>query len=103
MAYSYIEDTLMDCLLIGAVFTACGGWGHLVPVSQLCLPLCNWSFESWNSQLAWTQMLMILAYVCQRLDDNQYLFPAHKRPLVSIWRPNKHPHCSDPYCSTHNE
>ncbi|KAJ9049083.1 hypothetical protein DSO57_1028272 [Entomophthora muscae] len=89
MAYSYMEDALMDCLLIGAVFSACGGWGCLVPVSQLRLPLFNWSFMSQNSQLAWVQMLVILAHVRQRLDDDCYLFPAHKRPVISIQHPTK--------------
>ncbi|KAJ9089040.1 hypothetical protein DSO57_1016980 [Entomophthora muscae] len=56
-----------------------------------------------NSQLAWAQMLVILAHVRQRLDDNHYLFPAHKRPVVNIQRPTKH-HCrSDPSCSTRDE
>ncbi|KAJ9080913.1 hypothetical protein DSO57_1019882 [Entomophthora muscae] len=91
-----MEDALMDCLLIGAVFSACGGWGCLVPVSQLCLPLCNWTSMLRNLQLAWAQLLVILAHVRQRFDDDCYLFPAHKRPVVSIQRPTKHPRRSDP-------
>ncbi|KAJ9085601.1 hypothetical protein DSO57_1012399 [Entomophthora muscae] len=98
-----MEDTLMDCLLIGAAFSACGGWGCLVPVSQLCLPLCNWTSMLQNSQLAWSQMLVILAHVRKRLDDNHYLFPAHERPVVNIQHPTKHPCCSDPSRSTHDE
>ncbi|KAJ9059562.1 hypothetical protein DSO57_1001104 [Entomophthora muscae] len=103
MTYSYIEDALMDCLSIGAAFSACSGWGCLVPVSQLFLLLCNQSSMFQNSQLAWVQMLMILTHVRQRLDDNCYLFPAHKRPVISIQCPTKHPCCSDPSQSTYDE
>ncbi|KAJ9075210.1 hypothetical protein DSO57_1039774 [Entomophthora muscae] len=71
LSYSYMEDTLMDCLLIGAAFSACGGWGCLVPVSQLCLLLCNWTSMLQNSQLAWSQMLVILVHMRQHLDDNR--------------------------------
>ncbi|KAJ9076294.1 hypothetical protein DSO57_1027704 [Entomophthora muscae] len=98
-----MEDALMDCLSIGAVFSACGGWGCLVSVSQLRLPLCNWTSMLRNSQLAWAQMLVILAHMHQLLDDACYLFPAHKRPVVSIQCPTKHAHCSDPSCSTCEE
>ncbi|KAJ9049789.1 hypothetical protein DSO57_1020861 [Entomophthora muscae] len=86
-----MEDALMDCLSIDAVFSAHGGWGCLVPVSQLCLLLCNWTSMLQNSQLAWAQMLVILAHVFQRLNDDWYLFPAHKLPVVNIQRPAKHP------------
>ncbi|KAJ9072348.1 hypothetical protein DSO57_1028472 [Entomophthora muscae] len=58
---------------------------------------------SQNSQLAWAQMQVILAHMHQRLDDNQYLLPAHKRPMVNIQRPAKHPCRTDPSCSTHTE
>ncbi|KAJ9088656.1 hypothetical protein DSO57_1020987 [Entomophthora muscae] len=103
MAYSYMEDTLIDCLSIGAAFSDHGGWGCLVPVIQLCLPLCNWSSMLQNSQLAWAQMLVILAHVRQRLEDYHYLFPAHECPVISIQHPTKHPCHSDPSCSTHDE
>ncbi|KAJ9089116.1 hypothetical protein DSO57_1016212 [Entomophthora muscae] len=53
-----------------------------------------------NSQLAWSQMLVILAHVCQHLNNNCYLLPAHKRPVVNIQHPAKHPCCSDPSRST---
>ncbi|KAJ9059534.1 hypothetical protein DSO57_1001603 [Entomophthora muscae] len=98
-----MEDALMDCLLIGAAFSACGGWGCLVPVSQLRLPLCNWTSMLQNSQLAWSQMLVILVHVHQRLNDNHYLFPAHKRPVANIQLPTKHSYCSDPSHSTCDE
>ncbi|KAJ9084727.1 hypothetical protein DSO57_1021231 [Entomophthora muscae] len=98
-----MEDALMDCLSIGAALSACDGWGCLVPVSQLCLPLCNWTSMLRNSQLAWSQMLVILAHVRQRLDDNWYLFPAHKRPVVNIQRPTKHLRCLELSCSTCDE
>ncbi|KAJ9082820.1 hypothetical protein DSO57_1000805 [Entomophthora muscae] len=98
-----MEDALMDCLSIGAAFSACGDWGRLVSVSQLHLPLCNWTSMLWNSQLAWAQILVILAHVLQHLDDNHYLFPAHERLVVNIQRPTKHSCCSDPSCSTRDE
>ncbi|KAJ9059584.1 hypothetical protein DSO57_1000547 [Entomophthora muscae] len=98
-----MEDALMDCLSIGAAFSACGGWGYLVPVSQLCLRLCNWTSMLRNSQLAWSQMLVILVNVRQHLDNNRYLLPAHKRPVVNIQRSTKHPCCSDPSHSTRDE
>ncbi|KAJ9089188.1 hypothetical protein DSO57_1015515 [Entomophthora muscae] len=98
-----MEDALMDCLSIRAVFSACGDWGCLVPVSQLCLPLCNWTSMLQNSQLAWAQMLVILAHVRQRFDDNCYLFPAHEHTVISIQYPTKHTHCLDPSHSTCGE
>ncbi|KAJ9065697.1 hypothetical protein DSO57_1016928 [Entomophthora muscae] len=97
-----MEEALMDCLSIGAAFSACGGWGLLVPMSQLRLPLCNWTSMSQNSQLAWSQMLVILVHVHQRLDNNCYLLPAHKRPVVNLQRPTKHPCHSDPSHSNCN-
>ncbi|KAJ9066850.1 hypothetical protein DSO57_1005516 [Entomophthora muscae] len=56
-----------------------------------------------NSQLAWSQMLVILAYVRQRLNNNHYFLPAYKRPVVNIQSPAKHPCCLDPSCSTCDE
>ncbi|KAJ9079587.1 hypothetical protein DSO57_1033901 [Entomophthora muscae] len=55
-----------------------------------------------NSQLAWSQMLIILAHVRQRLNNNRYLLPAHERPVGNLQRPAKHPCCSDPSHSTCN-
>ncbi|KAJ9082364.1 hypothetical protein DSO57_1005229 [Entomophthora muscae] len=77
-----MKDALMNCLLIGAVFSACGGWGCLVPVSQLCLPPCNCASMSWDSQLDWAQMLVVLVHVHQCLDDDFYLFFPQKRPAL---------------------
>ncbi|KAJ9067909.1 hypothetical protein DSO57_1034131 [Entomophthora muscae] len=58
---------------------------------------------SQNSQLAWAQMLVILAHVCQRLNNNWYLLPVHERPVISIQHPAKHPCHTDPSCTTCDE
>ncbi|KAJ9083511.1 hypothetical protein DSO57_1033997 [Entomophthora muscae] len=77
--YSYMEDVLLDCLTIGSAFSACGGRGRLVHEGNLCLPLCGWTSMSCNSQLAWCQMLVALAFVCNQMDNDEYELVA---PLV---------------------
>ncbi|KAJ9078082.1 hypothetical protein DSO57_1010454 [Entomophthora muscae] len=79
--YSYMEDMLLDCLTIGSSFSACGGWGHLVNKSNLCLPLCGWTSMSCNSQLAWCQMLVAIAFVHNQMDNDEYKLVA---PLVPL-------------------
>ncbi|KAJ9083838.1 hypothetical protein DSO57_1030614 [Entomophthora muscae] len=89
--YSYMEDVLLDCLTIGSAFSACGGWGCLVNESNLCLPLCSWTGMSRNSQLAWRQMLVALAFVCNQIEYDEYKlllfnppFPAGSVPFAGI-------------------
>ncbi|KAJ9053425.1 hypothetical protein DSO57_1024274 [Entomophthora muscae] len=82
--YSYIEDVLLNCLTIGYAFSACGGWGRLVNKSNLCLPLCGWNSMSHNSQLAWCQMLVALAFVCNQIDNDEYKLVAPLIPLSSL-------------------
>ncbi|KAJ9057008.1 hypothetical protein DSO57_1026589 [Entomophthora muscae] len=36
-------------------------------------------------------MLMMLAHVRQRLDNNRYTIPTHECPMITIQRPAKHP------------
>ncbi|KAJ9053758.1 hypothetical protein DSO57_1021150 [Entomophthora muscae] len=79
--YSYMEDVLLNYLTIGSAFSACGGWGHLVNKSNLCLPLCGWTGMSCFSQLAWCQMLVALAFVCNQMDNDEYKLVA---PLVPL-------------------
>ncbi|KAJ9052659.1 hypothetical protein DSO57_1032138 [Entomophthora muscae] len=88
--YSYMEDVLLNCLTIGSAFSACGGWGCLVSERNLCLPLCGWTGMSHNSQLAWCQMLVVLAFVCNQVNNNKYKLVA---PLVPL-SVSKSP-CSD--------
>ncbi|KAJ9067385.1 hypothetical protein DSO57_1000294 [Entomophthora muscae] len=91
--YFYMEDVLLNCLNIGSGFSACGGWGCLVSEGNLCLPLCSWTGMSSNSQLAWCQMLMALAFVCNQMDNNKYSLVAPLVPLSVLKRP-----CSSPNC-----
>ncbi|KAJ9063344.1 hypothetical protein DSO57_1001249 [Entomophthora muscae] len=79
--YSYMEDVLLNCLTIGSAFSSCGGWGHLVNKSNLWLPLCDRTGMSHNSQLAWCQMLVALAFVCNQMDNDEYKLVA---PLVPL-------------------
>ncbi|KAJ9074820.1 hypothetical protein DSO57_1002664 [Entomophthora muscae] len=85
--YSYMEDLLLDCLTIGSVFSARGGWGRLVNKGNLCLPLCGWTSMSRNSQLAWCQMLVALAFVCNQMDNDEYKLVAPLVPLSASKRP----------------
>ncbi|KAJ9081518.1 hypothetical protein DSO57_1013863 [Entomophthora muscae] len=79
--YSYMEDVLLNCLTIGSSFSAHGGWGCLVNESNLWLPLCSWTGMSRNSQLAWCQMLVALAFVRNQIDNDEYKLVA---PLVPL-------------------
>ncbi|KAJ9079244.1 hypothetical protein DSO57_1037426 [Entomophthora muscae] len=91
--YSYMEDLLLNCLTIGSAFSACGGWGLLVNKSNLCLPLCSWTSMSRNSQLAWCQMLMALAFVRNQMYNDEYKLVAPMVPLSASKRP-----CSTSSC-----
>ncbi|KAJ9055153.1 hypothetical protein DSO57_1007377 [Entomophthora muscae] len=91
--YSYMEDVLLDRLTIGSAFSACGGWGRLFNKSNLWLPLCGWTGMSCNSQLAWCQMLVALAFVHNQMDNDEYKLIA---PLVSL-SASKRP-CTTPSC-----
>ncbi|KAJ9058561.1 hypothetical protein DSO57_1011016 [Entomophthora muscae] len=82
-----MEDVLLDCLTIGSAFSACGGWGRLVNKSNLCLPLCSWTGMSRNSQLAWCQMLVALAFVRNQMDNDEYKLVAPLVPLSASKRP----------------
>ncbi|KAJ9061504.1 hypothetical protein DSO57_1019964 [Entomophthora muscae] len=82
-----MADVLLDCLTIGSAFSACGGWGRLVNKSNLCLPLCGWTSMSHNSQLAWCQMLVALAFVCNQMDNDEYKLVAPLVPLSASKRP----------------
>ncbi|KAJ9070938.1 hypothetical protein DSO57_1002563 [Entomophthora muscae] len=88
-----MEDVLLDCLIIGSAFSACGGWGRLVNKGNLCLPLCGWTSMSRNSQLAWCQMLVALVFVCNQMNNHEYKLIA---PLVSF-SASKRP-CSTSSC-----
>ncbi|KAJ9061282.1 hypothetical protein DSO57_1022196 [Entomophthora muscae] len=101
--YSYIEDVLLDCLTIGSAISACGRWGHLVNEGNLCLPLCSSTGISCNSQLAWCQMLVALAFVCNQMDNNKYKLVAPLVPLSILKRPCSSPnHCSIPHLPAGN-
>ncbi|KAJ9065355.1 hypothetical protein DSO57_1020466 [Entomophthora muscae] len=89
--YSYMEDVLLNCLTIGSAFSACSGWGHLFNKGNLCLPLCGWTGMSRNSQLAWCQMLVAFAFVCNQMYNDEYELVAPLVPLLSSKRP-----CSNP-------
>ncbi|KAJ9052771.1 hypothetical protein DSO57_1030848 [Entomophthora muscae] len=91
--YSYMKDVLLNCLYIGSAFSACGGWGCLVSEGNICLPLCGWISMSRNSQLAWCQMLMALAFVCKQMDNNKYKLVAPLVPLSVLKRPHSTPNC----------
>ncbi|KAJ9060876.1 hypothetical protein DSO57_1026288 [Entomophthora muscae] len=91
--YSYMEDVLLNCLTIGSAFSACGGWGRLVNKYNLCLHLCGWTGMSRNSQLAWCQMLVALAFVHNQMDNDEYKLVAPLVPLSISERP-----CSTPSC-----
>ncbi|KAJ9084121.1 hypothetical protein DSO57_1027593 [Entomophthora muscae] len=67
-----MEDVLLNCLTIGSAFSACGGWGRLINKSNLHLPLCGWTGMSHNSQLAWCQMLVALAFVRNQMNNDEY-------------------------------
>ncbi|KAJ9077903.1 hypothetical protein DSO57_1012280 [Entomophthora muscae] len=86
--YSYMEDVLLNCLTIGSVFSACGGWGRLVNKSNLCLPLCGWTGTSRNSQLAWCQMLVALAFFFNQMNNDEYKLVAPLAPLPASKRPH---------------
>ncbi|KAJ9082196.1 hypothetical protein DSO57_1006641 [Entomophthora muscae] len=79
--YSYIEDVLLNCLTIGVAFSPCGGWGRLVNKFNLCLPLCGWTSMSRNSQLAWCQMLVALAFVCNQMNNDDYKLLSFHPPI----------------------
>lgn len=89
--YSYMEDVLLDCLTIGSAFSARSGWGRLVNESNLRLPLCGWTGLSRNSQLAWCQMLVALAFVRNRMDNDEYELVAPLVPLSASKRPRPNP------------
>ncbi|KAJ9082475.1 hypothetical protein DSO57_1004042 [Entomophthora muscae] len=91
--YSYMEDVLPNCLTIGSAFSARGGWGRLVNKGNLCLPLCSWTGMSCNSQLAWCQMLVALAFVCNQMDNDEYKLIAPLVPPSTLKRP-----CATPSC-----
>ncbi|KAJ9066527.1 hypothetical protein DSO57_1008718 [Entomophthora muscae] len=93
--YSYMEDVLLNCLIIGSAFSACGWWGCLVNKSNLWLPLCGCTDMSRNFQLAWCQMLVALAFVCNQMDNDEYKLVAHLVPLSA----SKHPRTSPSCCS----
>ncbi|KAJ9058958.1 hypothetical protein DSO57_1007355 [Entomophthora muscae] len=93
VCYSYMEDVLLDCLTIGSAFSACDGWGCLVCEVNLCLPLCSWTSMSCNSQLAWCQMLMALAFVCNQMDNDEYELVAPLIPHLTSKRPHSNPSC----------
>ncbi|KAJ9063702.1 hypothetical protein DSO57_1038184 [Entomophthora muscae] len=86
-----MENVLLNCLTIGSAFSACGGWGCLVSKGNLCLPLCGWTGMSRNSQLAWCQMLVALAFVCNQMDNDEYKLVAPLVPLSTLKCP-----CSTP-------
>ncbi|KAJ9071154.1 hypothetical protein DSO57_1000159 [Entomophthora muscae] len=96
--YSYMEDVLLDCLTIGSAFSACGGWGRLVNKNNLWLPLCGWTGMSRNSQLAWCQMLVALAFVCNQMDNDEYKLVAPLVPLSASKRPCTVPSCCSIPC-----
>ncbi|KAJ9074346.1 hypothetical protein DSO57_1007498 [Entomophthora muscae] len=96
--YSYMEDVLLNCLTIGSAFSACGGWGHLVNKSHLCLPLCGWTGMSCNSQLAWCQMLVALAFVHNQMDNDEYKLVASLVPLSASKLPCSAPSCCSISC-----
>ncbi|KAJ9082547.1 hypothetical protein DSO57_1003705 [Entomophthora muscae] len=101
--YSYMEDVLLNCLTIGSAFSAYGGWGHLVSEGNLCLPLCGWTSMSHNSQLAWCQMLVALAFVYNQMDNNKYKLVASLVPLSVLKRPcSASNSLSIPYLPTDN-
>ncbi|KAJ9079843.1 hypothetical protein DSO57_1031374 [Entomophthora muscae] len=77
-----MEDVLLNCFTIGSAFFARSGWGRLVSEENLCLPLCGWTGMSCNSQLAWCQMLVALAFVCNQIDNNKYKLVAPLVPLL---------------------
>ncbi|KAJ9056487.1 hypothetical protein DSO57_1032556 [Entomophthora muscae] len=96
--YSYMEDVLLECLTIGSAFSACGGWRRLVNKSNLCLPLCGWTGMSRNSQLAWGQMLVALAFVCNQMDNDEYKLVASLVPLSASKRPRSASSCCSIPC-----
>ncbi|KAJ9058224.1 hypothetical protein DSO57_1014660 [Entomophthora muscae] len=91
--YSYMEDVLLDCLTIGSAFSARSGWGRLVNKSNLCLPLCSWTSMSRNSQLAWCQMLVALAFVYNQMDNDEFALVAPLVPLSVSKRPRSASSC----------
>ncbi|KAJ9080117.1 hypothetical protein DSO57_1028391 [Entomophthora muscae] len=93
VCYSYMEDVLLDFLTIVSAFSACGGWGRLVHEGNLFLPLCGWTGMSCNSQLAWCQMLVALAFVRNQMDNDEYELIVPLVPCLTPKRP-----CSNPSC-----
>ncbi|KAJ9076707.1 hypothetical protein DSO57_1023672 [Entomophthora muscae] len=93
--YFYMEDVLLVCPTIGSAFSACGGWRRLVNESNLCLPLCGCTGMSRNSQLAWCQMLVALAFFCNQMDNDEYKLLA---PLISL-SASKRACSASSYCS----
>ncbi|KAJ9075776.1 hypothetical protein DSO57_1032458 [Entomophthora muscae] len=99
--YSYMEDVLLNFLTIGSAFSACGGWGCLINKKNLCLPLCGCTGMSCNSQLAWCQMLVALAFVCNQMDNYEYKLVAPLVPLSASKRPcSASSCCSIPHLPT---
>ncbi|KAJ9055047.1 hypothetical protein DSO57_1008085 [Entomophthora muscae] len=86
---------LLDCLTICSAFSACGGWGSLVNKSNLWLPLCGWTGMPCNSQLAWCQMLVALAFVRNRMHSAEYKLVAPLVPLSA----SKYPCSASSCCS----
>ncbi|KAJ9066431.1 hypothetical protein DSO57_1009675 [Entomophthora muscae] len=88
-----MEDGLLDCLTIGSAFSDRGGWGCLFNKNNLWLPLCSWTGMSCNSQLAWCQMLIALAFVRNQMDNDEYELVAPLVPFSASKRPCKVPSC----------
>ncbi|KAJ9052230.1 hypothetical protein DSO57_1036324 [Entomophthora muscae] len=81
-----MKDVLLDCLTIGSAFSACSEWGRLVSKGNLHLPLCNWTGMFRNYQLAWCQMLVALAFICNQVGNNDIETPLLHSKLLF------HPH-----------
>ncbi|KAJ9086414.1 hypothetical protein DSO57_1004473 [Entomophthora muscae] len=93
-----MEDVLLDCLTIGSAFSARSGWGHLVNKNNLWLPLCSWTGISRDSQLAWCQILVALAFVCNQMENDEYKLVAPLVPLSASKRPCTFPSCCSIPC-----
>ncbi|KAJ9060252.1 hypothetical protein DSO57_1032859 [Entomophthora muscae] len=65
----------------GATFPVGVVWD---PASQIQLPLCSWSSMPPNSQLAKSQMLVILVHTGLRLDGNPYPMEIYNPPVINI-------------------
>ncbi|KAJ9089512.1 hypothetical protein DSO57_1012213 [Entomophthora muscae] len=95
VCYSYMEDVLLNCLTIGSVFSAHGGWERLVCEGNIHLPLCGWTGMSHKSQLAWCQMLVVLAFVRNQMDNDEYELVA---PLIPCLTSKQY--CYNPSCQS---